>query len=321
MPVKGVVKSFRLDDRNVHPTIRFDSFLRTHDGTFKTNKREVEDDGSYVRTFPLYGSMRPSPAFTGVSRVQPFKGPASAYDMSNLPPTWNDMRGDKREGSYSYNVVSDCDPEFFKILGNHSLMLPSERREEALRFKGGRELFDKARKEYSEYTKKRRILTRHHKSGVVGVDGPMKSDSEMFAYDAARVGMHRQQKDGFDAERREYLGQKTRSSDAVAHRGYDEEPSMDSHACVPLQRKRVDPEVHPFRFLNTHERVFPKAVPTFDPVRARVLHHHEVRHKNHDILHHGSNTIHGIRQRWVDDGSDPGPTAAELGIGIGWRTD
>ena len=35
--------------------------------------------------------------------------------------------------------------------------------------------------------------------------------------------------------------------------------------------------MHPFRFLNTHERVFPKAVPTFDPERAKVLHHHEVR--------------------------------------------
>jgi len=317
MPGKGLVKSFRLDDRNVHPTIRFDSFLRTHDGTFQTSKKEIGDE--YVRTFPLYGSMRPSPAFTTISRVQPFKG--EAYDMSNLPPTWNDMRGDKREGSYSYNVVSDCDPEFFKILGNHNLMLPSERREEAARFKEGHAAFLKSRKEYAEYTKKRRTLTRHHKSGIVGIDGPMKADSEMYGYDAGRVTLHREQKQDFDERRREHLAQKTRSSDAVAFRGYNEESLLHSHASIPLQRKCIDPEMHPFRFLNTHERVFPKAVPTFDPERAKVLHHHEVREKRHDIVHHGSNRIHGIRQRFVDDGSEPAPTAAELGLGIGWRTD
>lgn len=74
--------------------------------------------------------------------------------------------------------------------------------------------------------------------------------------------------------------------------------------------------------MNTHERVFPKAVPTFDPERARILHHHEMRNNRYDILHHGSNRIHGIRKRIVDDGSEQvQPTAQELGIGIGWRTD
>lgn len=317
MPVKGVVKSLRLDDRSVHPTIRFDAFLRTHDDSFKTTKSPVTD--TYMRTFPLYGSMRPSPGFTSVSRVVPFKG--EAVDMSNLPPTWNDMRGDKREGSYKYNEVSECDPEFFKILGNHSLMLPSERQEEAQRFKAGRQAFDKSRRDYAEYTNRRRILTRHHKSGIIGIDGPMKSDSELYDYESMRRQVQADKKEKFDNERNEYLLQKTRSSDAVANRGYDEHPSIDYHAMVPLQRKCVDPEAHPFRFLNTHERVFPKAVPTFDPVRARILHHHEVRDKKYDILHQGSNRIHGIRQRYVDESSIAEPTAKELGIGIGWRTD
>jgi len=317
MPMKGVVKNVRLDDRTVHPAIRFDTFLNRNEATFQTTKKDVKD--SYVRTFPLYGSMRPSPAFTTIARVNKFEG--VAVDMSNLPPTWNDMRGDTREGSYSYNVTSPADPEFFKILGNQSLMLPSERREEAKRFKDGWDDFQKSRTEHAEYTKRRRTLTRHHKSGIVGIDGPMKADSELYEADAARVKMQAEVKEAHDLGRKHHLGRQFRSSDAVALRGWSEPPSMDAHATVPLQRKNIDPEKHPFRFLNTHERLFPAFVPTFDPERAKILHHHQVRERKHDILHQGSNRVHGIRQRIVDDLVQTRPDAKSLGEGIGWRTD
>ena len=40
----------------------------------------------------------------------------------------------------------------------------------------------------------------------------------------------------------------------------------------------------------------------------------QVREKRHDIVHHGSNRIHGIRQRFVDDGSEPYACGSSAGL-------
>jgi hypothetical protein len=73
----------------------------------------------------------------------------------------------------------------------------------------------------------------------------------------------------------------------------DEKRSTD----IPMQRKAVDPDVHPFRFLDTHNRIFPDEVAMWDRERAATLRSHDVRHKGFDIISGVQNSIGYLTSR------------------------
>merc|ERR1712139_59832 len=74
---------------------------------------------------------------------------------------------------------------------------------------------------------------------------------------------------------------------------------------MPTQRKRVDPEVHPFRFLNTHARLFPDIQHFWDPERARVLRRNDVRNSQHNIITGADNGLSYHRAQFDEPATAP----------------
>merc|ERR1711971_1342992 len=75
-------------------------------------------------------------------------------------------------------------------------------------------------------------------------------------------------------------------------RNYGEAPDqLRRSQDVCIQRKCVENEAHPFRFLNTHDRLFPTDVPMWNPVRAATLRSHDVREKEHCHITGIDNTL------------------------------
>lgn len=298
--------AFLLSNKKTHPTLRLDAYVKQTDQTYQASPSTVGD--TFVRRMNTYGSVRPSISFTGESRAQrPFKGEGSTYTMSNLPSIFYDSHGDKREGSYKFNEFGEVDTEFMKLFKNNDLMMPSERYEEHVKMKQGIEDWRRARAELFEHKKRKRILERAHKSGIVNIDSATRPGTELYAEQQQIYEAQHQAADAHNARRMEYLVERNTAADAAANRSYGEpyEPPVRS-ADIPLQRKSVDQEMHPFRFLNTYERLWPKHQSQWDADRAKILRHHDVRHKRYNIINHADNTIEGIRARG-DPSSEPVP--------------
>ena len=60
---------------------------------------------------------------------------------------------------------------------------------------------------------------------------------------------------------------------------------------IPIQRKDVDPVRHPYRFFDTHYRLFADAERGREMTRAHALRSHELREKHYDIVSHCSNSL------------------------------
>merc|ERR1712096_60405 len=230
------------------------------------------------------GGARPSPCFISESRQQHKAG--KAFDMSNLPPNWYDTwKGDKREGCHKYPSYGSISTGHLEIFKNHKLMLPSERLKEHQQLKEGILKWQKGRNELFEYNKQRRVLERKHKSGILGIDCPLRPGTELYKepYEAYR----KKAASTSGNLRREYLTEKRQSCDALA-KGYAEDlpdPSTLPRSIeIPLQRKDVDPVRHPYRFFDTTARLWPNACPAWDPMRAKALRTHQLREKHYDII-------------------------------------
>lgn len=183
------------------------------------------------------------------------------------------------------------------------LMVPSERQREHQAMKKGIEQWRRARAELFEHKKRKRLIERVHKSGITSIDSPLFTNTELYAENRAVMMIQAEIAERHKEGRMAHLAMQNHAEDATALRQYGEpyQPPMRS-AEIPLQRKCVEPGMHPFRFMNTYDRLWPKHEPQWDPERAKILRHHDVRHKNYNILNQADNRIEGIRVR-VDPGA------------------
>lgn len=287
--------------RGTHPALKLDSFMRSTDAGYQ--HAEVPTAGDrFIRKMATYGQVRPSVSFTSGPRVsRPFKD-HGAIDMSNMPYTWNDPRGDLRE--YSLEIKpppKDVDTEFIKLYKNHSLMLPSERWKEHLKMKEAEKQWHIDRETIFKYKRRINVLERKHQEGIVGVDGPTFPETQLYADRHAHLAAQEERSQNHAQRRFEYLAERKRAEDAVTNKDWGSDPNLPRSQDICIQRKCVDPETHPFRFLNTHERLFPTYVPAWDPDRAAALRSHDVRDRRHNILNGADNAVsYSVAPKWED---------------------
>lgn len=278
--------------KGTHPTLRLDAFMKGTDPLFTHSEEKTHGD-AFVRRMNTYGRQRPSIAFTTQSRAhKQFLGKESAVDMSTLPPTWNDPRADPREGSLEYPEAPEVDTTFLEAYQNHNLMLPSERFREHLYMKEGERQWRADREAMFLHNKRKRLVERHHKQGIVGIDGPGHEGTTLYA-GHRNIHEHQKATSARHTEgRREHLWYQSNAADAASFRNYGEPLENDIRSSdIPLQRKRIDPDQHPFRFLDTHNRIFPDEVALWDKDRARCQRSHHVRHKAFDIISGVKNSL------------------------------
>lgn len=214
--------------------------------------------------------------------------------MSNLPPVWYDACvGDKREGCHKLPAhPSSVSTSHLEIFNNTNLMLPSERLREHQKLKEGIAEWKKGRSEIFEYKKQKRVLDRNHKDGIVGIDGPVRSDTEL--YRERFLAYQAQDNSASQEQRHDHLAEMRRSSDALVApygQGLPEPGELPRSIEIPLQRKDVDPKRHPYRFFDTYKRLWPSSVPRWDPHRAMAMRSHQLREKHYDIVNGADNSL------------------------------
>lgn len=268
-----------------HPTMSLDNFMKGTDAMYQGSPGVK--GAAFVRKMAMYGRSRPSNVFTSESRAgRPFLGEEACLDMSNTHATFNDPRADPRELTIEYPEPPNVDTSFLELYKNHGLMMPSERFREFLEMKHGEIQWRKDREAIFFDKKRHTMIERHHPHGVVGIDGPGHEGTKLYAGIRAVNQARRAKSEVHATGRMDHQAYQMQSSDTVALRRYGEPPPAEmgrSHD-IPVQRKNIDPDVHPFRFLDTHDRINPNDVPFWDPDRSKTLRSHEVRHKRFNII-------------------------------------
>ncbi|CAD7954966.1 unnamed protein product [Amoebophrya sp. A25] len=283
--------------RGPHEAIQIDQILKGRDPFYKAQNFRESD--KFSRTLPLancHGSCRPSPAFTCEGRDRHF--PGQAIDMSNKPPIWYDSwKGDNREGCHKLPGYGAMNQDHLEIFKNFRIQLPSERLREHQRLKEGIAYAAKGKAEHSAFMRQSKIVQRQYKSGLLGIDGPTRPDTELYK---ERYEMFKAQEDASNADkRRDFLAEKERASDVITkpqHENVKNDvgrfPAANprSHD-IPIQRKDVDPVRHPYRFFDTQYRLFADVERGREMTRARALRSHELRDKHYDIINHCDNSL------------------------------
>lgn len=278
-----------------HPTMRLDSFVRATDTGFQHGEAPAVGD-RFVRRMASYGSVRPSACFTSESRATRLDRHNLTFEASNLPALWNDPKGDPREGTLEYQLPPKEDSSFLKMLKNDSLMLPSERYKEHMELKAGMDQFLQDRAEQSIYHKRMKVLEKHHPNGVIGVDGPMFPETRLYAQRRAQLVAGCDARERHGRNRHGHITDHRASDETLNCEKYGEEHGMERSRDLCIQRKRVDPEMHPQRYLNTHSRLFPEArAATWDPARAANIRAHDVRDRRHNIVSGADTSEHEFR--------------------------
>jgi len=214
-------------------------------------------------------------------------------DMSSLPAPWNDPMGQRKEGTLVVpqprgDGVSTAFAELYK---NDALMLPSERRAEAVQIVAGEKKWKEDRQALFRYKKQIRALEMRHPDGVEGIDGPMYPQTRIYAERRAQMQERAQKLQAHAEARFANLEGQMGADDAVTRRNYGTDPKQHRSEDICVQRKFIDQEVHPVRFLDTHCRIFPKYEPSWDPGRARALRSHDVRDRAYNIVSGGANAV------------------------------
>lgn len=282
--------------------MRLDNFLRSTDVVFQTAEAPQAGD-RFVRKMATYGQVRPSVSFTSQSRaVKPFAD-EGALDMSTLPNPLLDPKGDPREGTLEYPPPpSTLNNDYIRMMENHSLMLPSERRKEALMIKEGKEKFFEDRANLYLYRKRLTTLERHYPDGVTGIDGPTYPDTKLYAKQREHLLANEAHAGRHAALRHEQLAKGRQSDEALSFQQYGAPHDMARSQDLCIQRKCVEAQKHPYRFMDTHERLFPSYTPTWDPNRAAMQRSHDVRDKQHNIINGAHNELSfRVAPRWDDN--------------------
>lgn len=174
-----------------HPAMQLSSILNRSQSATMPMDRTFQSEGfgegdKVTRTFTSYGSMRPSNAFSSVTRNQYFAFECG-MDMSNLPYSWNDVSVDnKKAGSFHFAEGEKVDLSHLAAMNNYQLMLPSTRFREAMKIKAGKERYAKAKEANRLESKQRKVVAAHYARGLVGVDGPMYPNTEYWKEDRER---------------------------------------------------------------------------------------------------------------------------------------
>ena len=202
-----------------------------------------------------------------------------------------DPRDDPRELTLSYERPPEINNDYIELYKNQSLMLPSERFREHLAMKAGEKEWKENREKMFLYKKRTRILDRNWPQGVLGIDSPMHPDTVLYKerrdYMLAQQGAKEQAWEGRCAN----LQSKYSVDDATSHKHSMSDADLGRSQDIPIQRKYCDKDVHPHRYLDTHDRLFPTYVPVWDPERAKSFRSHDVRSKRHNILNGASNEV------------------------------
>lgn len=273
--------------KGVHPTIRLDGMLRKDDALYRPGEQPIRGD-AFVRKMVAFGRTRPSTGFLSESRAgRPLPESRVVNDASRLPPTWIDSRADPREGSYVLTQPPKPDNTYFECYKNHGLMIPSERYREFLYMKEAEKKYQKDKRALSEFKKKKMILTRKHVSGIVGVDSLTQEGTENFQEERENLLHEHDYREAHAERRQHFLAEKNHATDEAALRHWGEpveEKGRQRGKTIPLQNKFTNPAVHPFRFLDTHARLFPNLAPKWDPDRAVALMMHDCRGRSYDLI-------------------------------------
>lgn len=257
-----------------------------------------------MRKMATYGQVRPSVSFTNESRAQRVFKEGLAIDTSNLPAVWSDPRGEPKELTFEYPLPpQEIDESHFKLVRNESLMLPSERYAEHLVMKAGAEKWKKDREDAFMYKKRMQKIEREYAQGITGVDGPLFPGTKLYEQQRAFLEAQAEARGGKAEGRFHHLAHQNRADDATAMREFGTPAThlARSHD-VGIQRKCVRQDRHPYRFLDTHDRLFPTYVPLWDPERAGTLRSHDVRGKQHNHLNQSENFMeHRVAPNWEEE--------------------
>lgn len=288
--------------KGAHPTTRLDSFLRSTDTAYQHGEAQTQGD-RFVRKMATYGQVRPSVSFTNESRAQRVFKEGLAIDTSNLPPVWSDPRGEPKELTFEYPLPpTDIDESHFAMIKNQSLMLPSERYAEHLAMKAGEKKWRKDREDAFMYKKRMQKIEREYQQGIVGVDGPLFPGSKLYEQQRSFLEAQAEGRGTKSEGRFHHLAHQNLADDATAQRNFGMPHDMARSRDVGIQRKCVNPDKHPYRFLDTHDRLFPTYVPLWDPERAATLRSHDVRGKKHNHLNQGENHMeHRVAPNWEEE--------------------
>lgn len=265
-----------------HPSIQLDSFLRSTDAGYQHAELPTAGD-RFIRKMATYGQVRPSVSFTAEPRVaRQVKG---MMGMTNLPPEWNDPKGDPREGTFEIPLPpKEVDTSFIKLYENHSLMLPSERYKEHLQMKAAEAKWHADRKAVFDYKKRVAVMERKHPEGLTGIDGPMFPGTKLYADRREHLMTGAESRKAHAEKRLEQLAERSNANEAVSGKDWGSDPHFPRSQDLCIQRKRIEPADHPTRFMNTHERLFPTYTPVWDPERAYALRSHDVRDNKVNII-------------------------------------
>jgi len=268
---------------------------------FQHAEAPVQGD-RFVRKMATYGQVRPSVSFTSESRAQrPFKE-GGAVDVSQLPNPFLDPRGDARELSLEYPLPPQPENSHVKMFENHSLMMPSERFQEFLQMKAGAKKWQEDRDASFFYKKRIRTLENHYPNGILGIDGPTFPDTQLYAQRREQLLGYGDLKSRQAEARHDHLSYKNEAQDGAAFRRYGEPlEDMKRSEDVGMQRKCVDAQRHPTRFVDTHERLFKRNTRPWDPGRAAMIRSHDVREKEHNIVTGVANAVTLRVRRWDEN--------------------
>jgi len=279
-----------------HPTLRLSSFLLATSPLYKIEQPKAagaasDQHNNMLRTMPIYGTVRPSNFFTSESRKQrTFSG--QGMDMSNEPPVWFDSCiGSDRAGCVSYPKYSDVDDSYIERFKKIHLMLPSERYDDHMAIKTGMANWRSQRRELFEYNKRKRIMERKHRGGIVGIDYPLREGTSLYKHDYERFQAQREKSENHAQGRLTHLADQRRASECITE-PFGSAPAAERGSdCYGFQRKQIEKETHPFRFLDTFNRLYPVMIPTWDIERAKAIRSHDVRQKTFNILNFSDNSV------------------------------
>jgi hypothetical protein len=288
--------------RGAHPTLRLDGFLKKTDQGYQHAEAQTQGD-RFVRKMATYGQVRPSVSFTNEARAQRTFKESQAIDTSNLPAPWSDPRGEPKELCFEYPLPpTDIDDSHFAMVRNQSLMLPSERFREHLAMREGEKKWRQDRKDAFMYKKRMLKIEREYQQGIVGVDGPLFPGTKLYEQPRSFLEAQAEVKGGKAEGRFQHLAHQHRADDATAQRNFGMPHDLPRSHDIGIQRKCVNADKHPYRFLDTHDRLFPTYVPVWDPERAAALRSHDVRGKKHNHLNQADNHMeHRVAPNWEEE--------------------
>jgi hypothetical protein len=288
--------------QGAHPTVRLDGFLRVTDQGYQHGEAQMPGN-SFVRKMATYGQVRPSVSFTNEARAQRTIKDGMHIDTSSLPAPWADPRGEPKELTFSYpEPPKEINEEYMKMVRNQSLMLPSERMREHCLMREGEKKWRQDRKDAFMYKKRMQKIEREYAQGIIGVDGPLFPGTKLYEQPRAFLEAQSEAKGAKAEGRFHHLAQQSRADDATAQRNFGMPHDLPRSHDIGIQRKSVEQAKHPYRFLDTHERLFPTYVPVWDPERAGVLRSHDVRGKKHNHINNADNHMeHRVAPNWEEE--------------------